>query len=35
MEEQEKNIETIAEENDDSYVNDDLYNICSWGEVVQ
>mgnify|MGYP003410666762 FL=1 len=31
MEEKETNIENIPEENNDSYVNDDLYNISSWG----
>ncbi|MBS1689067.1 MAG: DUF262 domain-containing protein [Bacteroidetes bacterium] len=31
MEELEKNIEIIPEESQDSYVNDDLYNISSWG----
>jgi uncharacterized protein with ParB-like and HNH nuclease domain len=30
-EELEQNVEIIQEENDDSYVNDDLYNISSWG----
>ena len=27
----EQNIEVLKEENNDSYVNDDLYNISSWG----
>jgi uncharacterized protein with ParB-like and HNH nuclease domain len=31
MEEAEKNIENIPDEASDSYVNDDLYNISSWG----
>lgn len=31
MEEKETNIENIPEENNNSYVNDDLYNISSWG----
>lgn len=31
MEELERNIEIITEENQDTYVNDDLYNISSWG----
>jgi uncharacterized protein with ParB-like and HNH nuclease domain len=31
MEEMEKNIESLREEDNDSYVNDDLYNISSWG----
>lgn len=30
-EELEQNIEILQEENEDSYVNDDLYNISSWG----
>ena len=31
MEEVENNIEEIRDEKQDSYVNDDLYNISSWG----
>lgn len=31
IEEIEKNIDSLPEELDDSYVNDDLYNISSWG----
>lgn len=31
MEETEKNIENLIEESNDNYVNDDLYNISSWG----
>ena len=31
IEEIEKNIDNLDEELDDSYVNDDLYNINSWG----
>ena len=27
----EQNVEVLKEENEDSYVNDDLYNISSWG----
>src|SRR5690606_23947119 len=31
MIEEQNNIENIKEETEDSYVNDDLYNINSWG----